>query len=325
MEESASTAGACTPTELAEMQRRHSNWNRWGSEDECGATNLVTPARVLGAVADVRSGQVVSLALPLDETGPQVSGRRYNPRLKMMATGTDHLHGHQRSATGLPLTGGFGVGDDSFDMSTQAGTHVDALAHIFHEGAMYNGYSAGEVTATGAARCGVENLADRLVMRGILLDVAAYLDQPVLPPGFRIDGELLDATAAHQGTEIRPGDGLLVRTGFLQSRRQQWADYCGGSAPGLSLDSARWLHAHDTAFVATDTWGVEVRPNEVAAFQPLHLVVLVHLGVPLGENFVLDELAMKCRDRDSWSFLLMMAPLPITGACGSPLNPLAVL
>lgn len=323
--ESASSPKRSMPADLLALQADCSNWERWGKTDEVGAPNLITAQHIIRAAAEITTGEVVSLCLPLDDTGPQTGGRRFNPRLQMIATGTDHLHGSQRSSTGAELTGGFGVGDDVIEMPNQAGTHVDALSHVFHAGKMYNGFSAGDVTAAGAAHCGIQHLSARLVARGVLLDVARYLETDVLEPGTAIDAGLLDATAQAQGSSVGPGDAVLVRTGFLGARRSAWRDYCGGDAPGLGLDSARWLHSNEVAFVGSDTWGVEVRPNEVDVFQPLHLISLVHGGIPFGENFVLDELSERCRSRNQWSFLLAVAPLPITGACGSPVNPLAIL
>lgn len=300
------------------------NWGRWGPDDEAGAVNLITADAVLRAAAEVRSGRIVSLALPLDATGPQSGGRRYNPRLTMTATGTDHLAQVQRTGRGEPLTS-FGYGDDNLDMPTQAGTHIDALSHVFFDGRMYNGYSAQEVTASGAARNGITSIASRLVTRGILLDVARHLGVAALEPGFEITTALLAEVGEAQQSPIAPGDALLVHTGFLAQRRANWGDYAGGDAPGLGLDAARFLRAQEVSLVASDTWGLEVRPNRADAYQPLHLVSLVHSGIPFGENFVLDELATVCAQESRWSFLLVAACLPITGASGSPVNPLAIL
>ncbi len=311
--------------ELAAAVAASSSWGRWGDADELGALNLVGREQVLAAAAEVRAGEVVGLGLPLDSGGPQRGGRRRNPELLMLLTGTDHLAGRQSSSSGAALPPEFGAGDDVLVTANQAGTHVDALAHIFWRGQMYNGYSAAEVDATGAHRCAVQTLRERMVLRGVLADVAAHLGGEPLAPGFGIGPELLDEVLAAEGAELRPGDALLVRTGFLGSRRREWGDYSGGDAPGLRLACGPWLRRHDVAFLASDTWGVEVRPNEIEMFQPLHVASLVHGGICFGENFVLDHLGERAAELRRWSFLLVIAPLPITGACGSPVNPLAIL
>lgn len=100
----------------------------------------------------------------------------------------------------------------------------------------------------------------------------------------------------------------------------------GGPAPGLSFTTAPWLFDREIAAIATDTWGFEVRPNEFDdAFQPLHQVVIPHMGMYLGEMWRLDELAEQCVAEGRYEFLLSAPPLPITGAVGSPLNPVAIL
>jgi kynurenine formamidase len=163
------------------------------------------------------------------------------------------------------------------------------------------------------------------VRRHQVVDVPRALGVDHLPPGFAITSQHLVDTLTLQRTSVRSGDALLIRTGHLGVRRGDWGDYCGGPAPGLSLDTAEWLHTNDVALVAADTWGVEVRPNEIDMFQPLHVVTLVHGGIIFGENFVLDRLAHACATEGRHEFMLNMAPLPITGACGSPIDPLAVL
>jgi hypothetical protein len=75
---------------------------------------------------------------------------------------------------------------------------------------------------------------------------------------------------------------------------------------------------------ATDTWGVEVRPNEIDLFQPLHVVALVHMGLPFGEIWDLGPIGEDCAAGGGYEFMLVAAPLPITGAVGSPLNALAI-
>ena len=108
-------------------------------------------------------------------------------------------------------------------------------------------------------------------------------------------------------------------------RAKSWAGFCGGPAPGLSLRCAPWLHACEVAGVATDTWGVEVIPNETPdCFQPLHMIAIRDMGCLFGEIFHLDALAAACAEDGRYAFLFVAPPLPITGAVGSPINPLAI-
>jgi kynurenine formamidase len=303
---------------------KFSNWGRWGEQDELGALNHVGPEQIRTAAALVRQGKVVSMGLPLDLTGPQSGGFRANPLNMMTATGTDYLAGKQDPLPGgFGASKGFGFSDDVLVTPNQAGSQWDGLAHIFWKGRMYNGFDAGNVTAKGAATCGIQVAKDRFVMRGVLLDVARHQGVDCLEPGYAITAEDLDATAAAQGVEVRTGDAVIVRTGMTETRRGEWGDYNGGAAPGLSLHTAPWLHEHDVAAIATDTWGCEVRPNEIDLFQPLHIVALVHMGIPFGEIWDLQAIGEDCAADGVHEFMLCATPLPSTGAAGSPMTAVA--
>jgi kynurenine formamidase len=304
---------------------RLSRWGRWGQDDQLGALNLVGAEQVRAAAMLVRDGKVISLTLPYDQNGPQPGGLRSNPQLITTATGTDHLAGVQDEAlSALGPAGGFGFSDDMVVMGTQCGTQWDALSHIFYKGRMWNGYSAAEHSSQGAARNGIQHWRDRMVLRGVLVDLPAQHGVGSLEPGYAITIADLEQALSAQGCFVRPGDALLVRTGQMAARRGSWGDYAGGPAPGLSLHTAPWLYEREIAAVATDTWGVEVRPNEIDALQPLHLVALVHMGVAFGEMFDLDALAADCAADRRYEFMLAATPLPVTGAVGSPVGAVAV-
>jgi kynurenine formamidase len=304
--------------------RQCTNWGRWGDQDEVGAVNLIDADAVRRGAGAVRAGKVISLSLPYDQSGPQDGVLRANPQLVTTATGLDYLAGTQDFLPGGGTPKGFGYSDDLVIMANQAGTQWDALSHIFWNGRMWNGRSAAESTSTGASVNGVQNYAGRIVTRGLLVDVPALHGVDSLDPGQAITTADLDAFLKAHGLTPEPGDALLVRTGFLAVRRDAWGDYAGGPAPGLSLHVAPWLHSRGISAVATDTWGVEVRPNEIGVFQPLHVVCLVHAGIAFGEMFDLDALARDCAADGVYEFMLSASPLPLTGAAGSPVGAVAV-
>jgi kynurenine formamidase len=312
-----------TADTVREWGRLYSNWGRWGPDDERGALNHITPERVLAACALPRSGRVVSCALPFDQKGPQSGfAGRHNPIHVMLADGGDALAGAQDF-----IPGGFRYADDAVTMPLQCGTQWDALAHVFYDGKMYNDRDIALVTSGGARANGIERVADGVVGRGVLLDLPRLRRVRWLENGTPILPGELDACAEAQGVTVEAGDVVLVRTGMLTRclSEKSWAGYCGGPAPGLSVHCARWLHAREVAAVATDTWGVEVLPNETPdCFQPLHMISLRNTGVLFGEIFHLDALAEACAEDGNYAFLFAAPPLPITGAVGSPINPLAV-
>lgn len=315
-------------SEIAARAEAFRNWGRWGEDDVLGTLNFIDDAIRAKAAALVSSGRVVSLSQRFDTDGPQKGWRRRtNPVHTMTDTGVDAERGNQ----GFPH--GIGGADDVIAMPLQCSTQWDGLGHIFDHGNAWNGRRAGDVvTSEGDLVTGIEHAASVIVSRGVLLDVGRHLfpETGELPDGHAITVADLEATIAAQGASsaVGRGDIVVVRTGqYARTRRVGWGDYAGGPAPGLSLTTAGWLHRTEIAAIATDTWGFEVRPNEfdVPAFQPLHQVVIPNLGLTIGEMWNLDELADACSERGRWDFLLSAPPLPITGAVGSPVNPVAIL
>jgi kynurenine formamidase len=168
----------------------------------------------------------------------------------------------------------------------------------------------------------------RAVGRGVLLDLPRTLNLPHLEPGFAIEGEQLDAACQAQSVEVRPGDFLVVRTGHMAKahERGEWDDYAGGDAPGLGLGSVRWIAEREIAAVATDTWDVEVRPVQTPAVpQPVHILLIMMLGLWIGEIFDLETLSERCADTKRYEFLFVGSPLPVAGGIGSPVNPVVIL
>ena len=264
-----------------------------------------------------------SLALPLDRTGPQTGrGRtgRTNPQHFMARDGADIA----ADAGDVPQFDGT---DDVVHLYLQAGTQWDALAHAFYGNQMYNGRTTEDVTSYGAQCNSITNLKERAVGRGVLLDVARWRGVDWLEPGYAIDSDDLERCAQEQGVEVSPADFVLVRTGQLAQvrARKDWADYAGGDAPGLSVDAAHFLCARDVAAVACDTWGLDVRPYEsTEVLAPLHVILLVNAGIHIGEMWDLEELGRSCAADRVYNFFLSAVPLTITGAVGSPINPIAI-
>lgn len=307
---------------IAAVSARVSNSGRWGADDVLGTMNFLDEAKRREGAALVRRGAAFSLSMPFDTDGPQKGWRRRtNPVHTMTDTGTDA----ERGVQGFPH--GIGGADDVIAMPLQCATQWDGLGHIFDHGMAYNGRRAGDVvTSLGDSVTGIETVAGRIAGRGVLLDVGRVISGGELPDGFAISEEHLVATAAAHGVTVGRGDLLLVRTGQMgRVKREGWGDYAGGPAPGLSFTTADWLHRTEIAGIATDTWGFEVRPNEFTpGFQPLHQVAIPHIGLFIGEMWDLEALAADCADDGAYAFLLVAAPLRVTGAVGAPLNPIAL-
>src|SRR5437764_13945055 len=193
------------------------NWGKWGPDDELGVLNSITPEDIVNAAKLVRKGKVFPVGLAVDATGPQrgMFAGRGNPMHQMLATGTDAAAGKHDATPGLRYA------DDAINLPTQAATQWDALSHVFLVDKMWNGYPATLVDSRGAHKNGIEKLANKMVGRGVLLDVARHKGVPYLEDGYGITVADLDATAAKQGVEVRRADFVIIRTGQVEDRLQQ--------------------------------------------------------------------------------------------------------
>jgi kynurenine formamidase len=308
---------------IYEAAEKLKNWGRWGAEDRIGTLNHITPEMIRDAASLVRTGEVFAMGIPLNNKGPQsgLFGGRWNPIHTMLATGTDAIAGRFDETNKLRFA------DDALNMPVQAATHWDSLGHIFLDDKMYNDLDARLVDGGGVQELGIEHTRAKMVGRGVLLDVARHKGVPWLEDGYGISNDELDATAKAQGVEIRKGDFVIVRTGQMERclHEEKWGAYAGGDAPGVRFENCYWSQAKEIAAICSDTWGVEVRPNETTEVQqPWHWVVIPAMGLTMGEMFYVKELAEACAADGIYEFFFTGPPLVITGGTGSPINPLAI-
>lgn len=302
-----------------ELGRRLSNWGRWGADDEIGTLNFVTPAKRVQGAGLVKTGKIFDLGMPFDSNGPQDGSFRINPVHVMTYTPAD--------TAGMP--DGMIAADDMVTMGLQCATQWDSLAHVGYDGHFYNGMPASALnTWKGATRNSFDKAMDRLISRGVLLDLARLKGVDRLPDSYEITAADLEAAEARQGIRVESGDILLLRTGeyqyFTEGNKKRFS---GGGAPeaGLGLDSLPWLHRREVAIVAMDNWSVEVYPSAVpGAIIPIHQVAIRDIGLVLGEMFNFEELAADCEADGVWEFLFSGVGIKVTGAVGSPVTPMAL-
>jgi kynurenine formamidase len=312
-----------TLQDLSIAADRLKNWGRWGPDDEIGTLNNISPQDIVNAARLIRKGKVFSLALNFDSNGPQSGlwGNRFNPIHTMITSGVDAIAGRQEEI-------GVRYADDIVTMPLQCGTQWDALGHIFFGNKMWNGYDARLVDSNGAHKNGIEKVKDKMVGRGVLLDIPRFKKVEFLDDGYGISSDEIEKCASVQKVEVRKGDFVIVRTGHMERclRSGKWGDYAGGDAPGLKFETADWIHRTDIAAICADTWGCEVRPNgaEAGISQPWHWIVIPMIGITMGEIFYLRDLANDCAQDGIYDFFFCAPPLPITRAVGSPINPMAI-
>jgi hypothetical protein len=216
---------------------------------------------------------------------------RINPVHTMLRTGTDAYSACSTSAASAPPTT-WSV------MPLQCGTQWDGLGHVFYENNMWNGYDCREVTTAGAQKCGIEKTKNRMVGRGVFLDVPRALGMDVLPDGHAITTEQLDLTAKKQKVEFKARrlHRRAHRPDGGEAQGRSWDGYPGGDAPGFAFETLGWIQRTQLAALASDTWGCEVRPNETepGINQPWHWITIPIMGMTMGEIFYVAELAKDC-------------------------------
>jgi kynurenine formamidase len=300
-----------------------SAWGLYGADDDLGTLNLLTPERVVAAASCIRTGKRFTIGLPLNLPSPPFFGRE------------------AMSHTVISLAPG--MLDDKLDNYwPQGSTQWDAICHFGHAGIFYNGRTEDEVRS---GLLGIHAAArEGIVGRGVLLDVARHVagsGTPIDPESsFEILPELLDATAAAQGVELREGDVLCLRTGWIAwyhsldaAGREELATrsltHSAFRNPGLSYrpEMAEYLWDRGVAAIAADNPTVETMPpppspsGDPMLTDPdstLHAQVMGKLGMTLGEFFDFESLAADCADDGVYEFFFSAAPLAVPGGIGSP-------
>ena len=301
--------------DFVQLAARVRNWGRWGDDDELGTLNLIDAAAIQRGAACVQVGKAFSLAIPLDDNGPQIGfiPGRYNPIHKVF----------QINEVTIGDPDGTRFSDDQMDLALQACTHWDALSHSSYGGNLWNGHPADSITEAGAAKCGI-GLVKSLVTRGVLLDIARLKGVDVVEAGTPLTGADLDAACDMFGVTVEPGDVVLLRMGamslFLAGDREGYAS----TNAGPSLQSVDWFHDYDVAAVATDNPTFEHVDFERSVPLPVHALHLVEMGMTQGQNWNLEELAADCAADGRATFLLSATPEPLTGGTVAPVVPMAV-
>ncbi|MFT5562991.1 MAG: kynurenine formamidase [Candidatus Azotimanducaceae bacterium] len=308
------------------LAEKPTNWGKWGTEDERGAANYIQPQHIVAAAKLIKTGKIFSLAIPLDNTGP-VFPSRIAPQHIMVATGADYTAG-QKAFYGTAK-----FADDYIYMPLQGSTQWDALSHAWYGDTLYNDIDQGVIksapAAGGATKLGIENVKTGFVGRAVLIDVLAYKGGS-LPTGYAISRADIEATLKQQKTTVMEGDVVIIRTGVVPAYYElkdpiSQLKFITGPQAGINIDVVGWVAEAKVAAIAADNIALEVTPNpEPEKTFSVHGALLKDLGVYIGEIWWLEELAADCSEDGRYEFFLAAQPLNITGAVGSPLNPIAI-
>ncbi|MGE3509743.1 MAG: cyclase family protein [Vicinamibacterales bacterium] len=309
--EALAAAGSRPAPSKAEYERwktELSNWGRWGKDDQLGAINLITPAKRKQAAGLVKDGITVSLA---GDVNTERSADNFSPYEHVMTS-----------------AGPTGAGDKlAVSFHGYAHTHIDAFAHRFFDGKMWNGVSHEEVTEKeGAKKNSIYNLHNGIVTRGVLIDIPRLKGVPYLEPGTRIFVEDIEAWEKQAGVKVSAGDAVFIRTGRWARRAKLGAWNAAIENAGLDPSVIPWLKKRDVAILGGEGAQDATPPptgSELGGLA-LHDFALIMLGVHLMDDTNLEAVSQVAAQRKRWEFLLMAGPLPVTNGTGSPLNPIAV-
>jgi kynurenine formamidase len=293
--------------DVLDLFRACSDRGRWGEHDSLGTLNFITEGTRIAAAALVTAGRTVSLAQPLSAI-PSITNTS--------PVGHEMLEvGERADITCM----------DSVTIACHgvAITHLDALGHMFFEGRMYNGrHVQDQVTAAGLGFADVMPLSAGIFTRGVLLDVARARGVAWLDVGDGVTASDLRDAEALSGTTVRTGDAIFVHTGAERRERAIGAS-SPGRRTGLTPDCLPWLFEHEVAVYSGDC--TELIPSGFDRVPyPLHQVGFVAFGLVLLDNPRLGELVSTCEELDRDVFAVTCAALPLRGATGCPVNPLAI-
>ena len=312
----------CLVSNGAAQTRAKGPWwpSRWGADDQSGASNWITPEKVLASVKLVKTGKTYELGQPYNRDMPLGFGRSY-----------------VLTIPGSPTGGPFGsnqlVYHDEFVAASlgQVGTQFDGLGHIGKrirmadgsiEDVFYNGFRREEMRDPyGLKRLGVQHVKP-IITRGILIDVAGLKNVATLPAGYEVTVADVRAALRRQGIDeasITPGDAIFFNYGTSLG----WTDATrrvAGPPSGIGLEVAEWLIGKQVTMTGSDAGGTEAAPKDTTLAFPVHEELIMKHGIFNLENMTFETLIA---DR-VYEFLFVLAPLRLEGATGSPSRPLAI-
>ncbi len=306
---------AASSPALAQTREQGPWWPnaQWGASDQAGASNWITPEKVLAATSLVKSGRVIELGHVYERGMPLNGQRSYNIFIPSFPT-----HG--------PILDRGVVFNDEFVAAEigQVGTQFDGPGHVgqrvkFADGSehfvFYNGANEQDMRGPyGLQRNGVENVKP-ILTRAIYLDLAAVKGVPTLPGDYEIKVADVRAALAKQGlkeSDIEPGDALLFNIGWWRL----WPDPKIESAPHAyaGRELIAWIVARKPSMIGSDS-------NFDGPEALVHTEVTMKNGIWNLENMDFSTLE---KER-SYRFMFVFTPLRLKGATGSPGRPIAIL
>lgn len=290
----------------------------YGSDDEIGMLNLMDGASRAAILGRADPSRMFDLSVEHFVGMPGWFGAGDPPyQIWMTHTPGGEVVSSSMGAS-LEATTLVSYSGDAVAMYTHCGTHIDTFNHFGYNGRIFNHFTAEKDLGSRAwTRCGAEKHPPVLA-RGVLLDLAAMHGVAVLPPSHAVGEADLVGCLKHQGTELKPGDVVLLRTGQMTL----WPDMAFVSnTPGLDRGGAEFLAKQGAITIGADNLTLEQTPSaDPRNFLPVHTYLLAEAGVPILEMAYLEELAQE----RVYEFAFFGACIKLRGATGAPMRPVAM-
>lgn len=293
--------------ELDALFERVDNKGRWGDDDQLGTLNYITPAKRVAAAGLVREGRALSIARDLNT--------RMTPSDPRPVRHTMIYQEHEPRGA---------VDEITLFLHGFANTHLDAVAHVFRSGDVYNGRRAEDVaTGAGLTFGDIHAQRDGIFTRGVVLDISAVRGVDWLTPEDGVTVADLDAAEQRQGVRIESGDALFLYVG-LEKREAAEGPEDIGRRCGIMPEVLGWLHEREVAVYSGDC--IEAFPNPYGHRYSiyLHNIGLPAMGLVLLDIPAMEPLVATLRELGRSDFLLTTAPLRLPGGTGMPVNPTAL-
>jgi kynurenine formamidase len=194
-----------------------------------------------------------------------------------------------------------------------------------------------EIISGKTTKLGIQAWAKQgIVGRGVLVDFVSYAKRNSInynPTGFfAVSLSTFKEIAKESNFTFHAGDIIFLRTGFTlafetaaRTEQEMIMSKTPFQYPGMesSVEVLEWLWDTGIAAVAGDCPGFEAWPPK-EPFKGMHQTLLAGFGMPIGEMFDLEGLALQCEKEKRWTFFMTSEVLNVKGGVASPPNALAI-
>ena len=307
----------------------------WGANDEVGSLNEMTEASRLSALRIVERGKVYDLGVLYDRTSYKWPG--HSPG-EIISFRTPEGVKRQQDLKQLVDNNGSRTAwhSSALFINDNVATQIDGLGHATEgdDNHWYNGFKETDWGGNWGPRKADASTIPPIIARGVLIDIAGFKGVEALPSNYNITSDDLQQALRNQGTGLRPGDVVLIRTGTLRYWGETGSDHAKlamHDSAGISVETAKWLVEQQGAMmIGSDTSGLDYNPTDAdlktyrdkyQSFMPVHNYLLIKQGIHIGEFHFLEDLA---RDR-VYEFCYIACTNKIKGStAGFTLRPIAI-